>query len=74
MSDILSASFPRVDPRSRIAALVHSCAMVSIVMFPLSIGLAVVAPHGRHRHLRSEMVGRRAHDDVPLGACPFRVR
>ena len=44
VNDILSASFPRVAPRNRIAALVNSCAMVSIVMLPLSIGLAVVAP------------------------------
>ena len=44
VNDILTASFPRVAPRNRAAALVHSCAMVSIVMLPLSIGLAVVAP------------------------------
>ena len=44
MSDIVAASFPHVDQRRRAQALVHSCTMVSLVMFPLSIGLAAVAP------------------------------
>jgi lipopolysaccharide exporter len=44
MSEIVVASFPHVDQRRRGTALVHACAMVSLVMFPLSIGLAAVAP------------------------------
>ncbi|HEX2458093.1 MAG TPA: oligosaccharide flippase family protein, partial [Vicinamibacterales bacterium] len=44
LGDIVAASFPHVDQRRRAAALVHSCTMVSMIMFPLSIGLAAVAP------------------------------
>lgn len=44
LSDIVAASFPRVDRRRRAEALVHACSMVSTIMFPLSVGLAVVAP------------------------------
>lgn len=44
MSDIIAASFPHVDQRRRAEALVHSCTMVSMIMFPLSIGLAAIAP------------------------------
>ena len=44
MGDVIAASLPHVDQRQRARALVHSCTMVSMIMFPLSIGLAVVAP------------------------------
>lgn len=44
MGDVIAASFPHVDARKRADALVRSCTMVSMVMFPLSIGLATVAP------------------------------
>jgi PST family polysaccharide transporter len=44
LSDIVAASFPQVDQRRRAEALVHSCTMVALIMFPLSIGLATVAP------------------------------
>jgi PST family polysaccharide transporter len=44
MSDVIGASFPHVDRRRRADALVQSCTMVSIIMFPLAIGLAAVAP------------------------------
>ena len=44
MSDIIAASFPHVDRRRRVEALVRSCTMVSMIMLPLSIGLAAVAP------------------------------
>jgi PST family polysaccharide transporter len=44
MSDVIGASFPHVDQRRRAYALVHACAMVSLIMFPLSIGLASVGP------------------------------
>ena len=44
LSDIIAASFPHVDRRRRAQALVHSCSVVSMTMFPLSIGLAAVAP------------------------------
>lgn len=44
LGDIIGASFPHVDRRRRAEALVHACTMVSAVMFPLSIGLAAVAP------------------------------
>jgi PST family polysaccharide transporter len=44
MSDVIAASFPYIDQGRRARALVRSCTMVSMIMFPLSIGLAVVAP------------------------------
>ena len=44
MSDVIAASFPHVDQRRRGQALVHACTIVSLVMLPLSIGLATVAP------------------------------
>jgi lipopolysaccharide exporter len=44
MSDVIAASFPHVDQRRRADALVRSCTMVSMMMFPLSVGLAAVAP------------------------------
>ncbi len=44
MSDVIAASFPHVDQRRRAEALVRSCTMVSMLMFPLSVGLAAVAP------------------------------
>jgi lipopolysaccharide exporter len=44
MSDIIAASFPHLDQRGRAKALVHSCTLVSLIMLPLSIGLAAVAP------------------------------
>jgi lipopolysaccharide exporter len=44
MSDVIAASLPHVDQPRRAKALVHSCTMVSMIMIPLSIGLATVAP------------------------------
>ena len=44
LSDIVAASFPHVDQRKRADALLHACVMVSMLMLPLSIGLAAVAP------------------------------
>jgi len=44
MSDVIAASFPYVDQPRRARALVHACTMVSMIMLPLSVGLAVVAP------------------------------
>lgn len=44
MSDVIAASFAHVDQRRRAKALVRSCAMVALIMFPISIGLAAVAP------------------------------
>jgi PST family polysaccharide transporter len=44
LGDIIGASFPHVDQRRRAEALVRSCTMVSMIMFPLSIGLAAIAP------------------------------
>jgi lipopolysaccharide exporter len=44
MSEIVAASFPHVDKHRRGMVLVQACMMVSLVMFPLSIGLAAVAP------------------------------
>jgi PST family polysaccharide transporter len=44
LSDVIAASFPHLDHRRRIEALVACCTMVSIIMFPLATGLAVVAP------------------------------
>jgi PST family polysaccharide transporter len=44
VSDVIAASFPHVDRRRRADALVRSCTLVSMIMCPLSIGLAAVAP------------------------------
>lgn len=44
MSDVIGAAFPHIDWRRRGEALVHSCTVVSTIMFPLSIGLAAVTP------------------------------
>jgi len=44
ISDVIAASFPYVTQARRAEALVQSCTMVSMIMFPLSIGLAAVAP------------------------------
>jgi PST family polysaccharide transporter len=44
LSDIVAASFPHVDQRRRAEALVNACTLVSMILFPLSIGLAAVAP------------------------------
>jgi PST family polysaccharide transporter len=44
IGDVIAASFPHVDPGKRAAALVRSCSMVSMILAPLSIGLALVAP------------------------------
>lgn len=44
MSDVVAASFPHAEGASRLAALVRACTMISIVMFPLALGLAAVAP------------------------------
>jgi len=44
MSDVIAASFPHVDRRRRAQALVRSCSLVAMIMCPLSIGLAAVAP------------------------------
>jgi PST family polysaccharide transporter len=43
MSDVVGASFPHADPHRRAAALVQSCTMVSLIMFPLAFGLGAVA-------------------------------
>jgi len=44
MSDVIGASFPHVEGQRRTTALVRSCVLVSMIMLPLAIGLAVVAP------------------------------
>src|SRR4030095_7931164 len=44
ISDVIAASFPHIDSRRRVAALVQSCSRVAMIMLPLSIGLAAVAP------------------------------
>jgi PST family polysaccharide transporter len=44
MSDVIGASFPHVSQQRRGDALVDACTMVSLIMFPLSVGLATVAP------------------------------
>jgi PST family polysaccharide transporter len=44
LSDVVDASFPHVEQRERTQVLLRSCATVSLIMFPLSIGLAAVAP------------------------------
>jgi len=44
ISDVIAASLPYLTQARRAEALVQSCTMVSMIMFPLSIGLAVVAP------------------------------
>jgi O-antigen/teichoic acid export membrane protein len=44
MSDVIAASFPHIEGEKRKAALVRSCTMISMIMFPLAFGLSVVAP------------------------------
>jgi lipopolysaccharide exporter len=44
MSDVLAASLPHVDQRGRAKALVHGCTIISLIMLPLSVGLAAIAP------------------------------
>jgi lipopolysaccharide exporter len=43
MSDVVGASFPHAEQQRRAAALVQSCTMVSLIMFPLAFGLGAVA-------------------------------
>lgn len=43
MSDVIGASFPHADREQRARALVHSCTMVSLIMFPLAFGLGAVS-------------------------------
>jgi len=43
MSDVIGASFPHAERKQRAAALVRSCTMVSVIMFPLAFGLGAVS-------------------------------
>jgi lipopolysaccharide exporter len=44
MSDVIAASFPHMEPEQRAEAVVRSCTMISLIMFPLAFGLGAVAP------------------------------
>jgi glycosyltransferase involved in cell wall biosynthesis len=44
LNDIIGASFPHVDRDRRPEALVRCCTVLSIVMLPMTVGLAAVAP------------------------------
>ena len=44
MSDVIGASLPHAEPGKRAAALIKSCTMISLIMFPLAFGLGAVAP------------------------------
>jgi PST family polysaccharide transporter len=44
MSDVVAASFPHATGPHRRAALIRSCTIISMIMFPLAFGLGVVAP------------------------------
>ncbi len=43
MTDVVTAAFRHFDPRTRAAALVRSCTMLSLIMLPLAFGLGAVA-------------------------------
>lgn len=44
MTDVIGASFPHVSGERLTTALVRSCSMMSLLMFPLAFGLGAVAP------------------------------
>lgn len=44
MSDVIAASLPHAEMDKRAAALVRSCTLISLIMFPLAFGLGAVAP------------------------------
>jgi lipopolysaccharide exporter len=44
VGDVIAAALPHVDSQKRAAALVRSSAVLSMVMFPLALGLGAVAP------------------------------
>jgi len=44
VGDVLLPSFARLDPDRRPAALVRSLSLLSLIVFPLAVGLGVVAP------------------------------
>ncbi len=44
VTDVLLPSFSRMEPAQRPAALVRTCALLGLIMFPLAIGLGAVAP------------------------------
>jgi lipopolysaccharide exporter len=44
MSDVVAASFPHVEQEKRAASLVRACTLISMIMFPLALGLGAVAP------------------------------
>jgi PST family polysaccharide transporter len=44
IGDVLLPSFARIAPERRAAALVRSMGLLSLVVFPLAVGLGVVAP------------------------------
>jgi lipopolysaccharide exporter len=44
MSDVIAASLPHAEKENRARALVRACTMISMIMFPLSFGLGMLAP------------------------------
>src|SRR6185503_9524647 len=44
VGDVLLPSFARLDPERRPAALLRSLSLLALVVFPLAVGLGVVAP------------------------------
>ena len=44
IGDVLLPSFARLDPEARKAALVRSSGLLGLIVFPLAVGLGVIAP------------------------------
>ncbi len=57
IGDVLFPSFARMEPEDRKRALVRSTGLLSLVVFPLAVGLGAVAPTVVHVMLRPEWYG-----------------
>lgn len=57
VTDILLPSFARLEPARRPAALVRTCALLGLIMFPLAVGLGAVAPLIARAFFKGEWAG-----------------
>lgn len=57
VTDILLPSFSRMEPARRPAALVRTCTLLGLIMFPLAVGLGAVAPVITRTFFRNEWAG-----------------
>ncbi len=57
IGDVLFPSFSRMEPEDRKRALVRSTGLISLVVFPLAVGLGTVAPTVVHVILRPAWYG-----------------